>query len=280
MTRITIMNLRQRHLPVIRFSSLFVCLLLSATALADSTTKLKPNLSLAQLEQILASPDRPSADRLRDNARQPSKIMAFSRVAEDDVVLDLFAGDGWYTELYARAVGPQGKVYAQNDDVIWRFAEQGIKARTENGRLANVVRLDKIAIDNIDIPEHSVDLVFMALNYHDLFFTQMMQEGQRVILRDKPVDHRKVLAKIKSVLKDQGVVVIIDHSAKKGSGIEVANQLHRIDPELVKAHFLEAGFSLLEEAYYLRNKNDNLGLSVFDPKIRGNTDRFIFKFGK
>jgi len=244
-----------------------------------SASEIAP-LSKQALTQILQDQDRPTEDRQRDLARKPGKILAFSQVKRSDTVLDLFAGDGWYTELFSRSVGAEGRVYAQNDEVIWRFAEEGIKQRTQDNRLPNVIRLDNIAIDKIDVPLNSVDIVFMALNYHDLFFTDMIQDGKRVELRSSVVDHKSVLSKIADVLKHSGRVIIIDHFAKPGSGYEASNVLHRIDPAIVKFQFSEAGFTLLEEAHYLRNPEDDLETSVFDPAIRGKTDRFIYKFGK
>lgn len=252
----------------------FLALCVSFNASAQSV------LNAQAIQKVLTSSERPSEDVKRDAARKPEKILAFAGVKSADTVLDLFAGDGWYTELFSKAVGPAGKVYAQNDEVIWRFAQEGIKKRTLDNRLPNVTRLDNIAIAKINVPDNSVDIAFMALNYHDLFFTQMMQDGKLVKLRDNVVDHKAVLATIKRVLKDDGVVIIIDHFAHPGSGYEAANNQHRIDPDIVKFQFDEAGFKLLEEAFYLRNDKDTLDLSVFDPSIRGNTDRFIYKFGK
>lgn len=40
----------------------------------------------------------------------------------------------------------------------------------------------------------------------------------------------------------------------------------------------EAGFKLIEEAYYLTNPEDNLTMNVFEDSTRGKTDRFIYKF--
>jgi len=254
--------------------------LLSFSAFSQQSVANTTALTAQQLEKVLLHPDRPSEDAKRDSARQPAKIMQFAEVFEGAVVLDLFAGQGWYSELFSRAVGPTGKVYAQNDEVIWRFAEEGIKKRTKNDRLANVVRFDNMAIADISVPDNSVDIAFIALNYHDLFFTYTTQNGKLIKLRDEVVDHKVVLSTLKSALKDTGVAIIIDHYAHLGSGYEAANIQHRIDPNIVKYQFEEAGFSLLEEAYYLRNPEDDLSKSVFDPSIRGSTDRFIYKFGK
>ncbi|WP_340679646.1 class I SAM-dependent methyltransferase [Paraglaciecola sp.] len=237
-------------------------------------------LSQTELTTLLSAPERPAADKDRDVTRQPVSVMAFTRVSSGDNVLDLAAGGGWYTELFSRAVGPQGKVYAQNDEVIWRFAEKSMNERTLDNRLANVQRLDNIAIANMTVPPASVDIAFTALNYHDLFFTQTMQDGKQVILRNEVVDYRSALAAIKTVLKDTGILVIIDHVAKAGSGYEAANNLHRIDPNIVKFQLEDAGFKLIEEAYYLRNSADDHSKLVFDPTIRGKTDRFMYKFVK
>jgi predicted methyltransferase len=132
----------------------------------------------------------------------------------------------------------------------------------------------------MDIPDNSLDLVFTALNYHDLFFTYTLREGKRTQVREVVVDHKAALARIKTAMKEDGIFVIVDHAAKPGSGYEVANTLHRIDPNIVKYQMDEAGFKLIEEAFYLRNPDDDLGKTVFDPSVRGKTDRFIYKFIK
>lgn len=70
----------------------------------------------------------------------------------------------------------------------------------------------------------------------------MLQHGKTVKLRDEVVDFRRALAAIKAALKDKGVLVIIDHVGKAGSGYEAANNLHRIGPNIVKFQLQKAGF--------------------------------------
>ena len=53
-----------------------------------------------------------------------------------------------------------------------------------------------------------------------------------------------------------------------------------IDPEVVKADFQRAGFELVGVRNFLRNSADDHSLLVFDPAIRGKTDRFVYKFRK
>lgn len=256
-------------------------ILLSLVVLVSHTqVYATPALTQQQIQAVLAHPDRPAEDKIRDSARRPAKILQFSGIATGDHVLDLFAGAGWYTELFAKSVGETGKVYAQNDHVIWRFTKEGIIQRTKNDRLSNVIRFDNMPIIDMTIPDESLDIAFIALNYHDLFFTHTLRDGKKVQLREDIVDYKAALAKVKNALKKGGVFIIIDHSASQGSGYQDANTLHRIDPDIVKAQLEEAGFVLIEEAFYLRNPADDLSKSVFTPDIRGKTDRFIYKFTK
>lgn len=252
---------------------LLLLILLSASAQASELSEL-------QLMKILNHQERWVEDKVRDTDRRPVKIMKFSGVANGDRVLDIFAGGGWYSELYSKAVGPEGKVYAHNDKLTWRFGKKEIVNRTKANRLPNVVRLDDAAITDIILEDNSIDIAFMAINYHDLFFTHRYHESQVETLRNEVVDYKSFLTVVKTALKDDGVLIIIDHYAKPGSGYDAANNLHRIDPNIVKFQLADAGFALLEEAFYLRNPNDDLGASVFDPGIRGKTDRFVYKFGK
>jgi predicted methyltransferase len=255
--------------------------LLSCMALAGHAPVFaEQTLTRTQIQAVLAHQDRPAEDSKRDQARLPAKVLAFSEIAAGAHVLDLFAGGGWYTELFAKSVGDTGKVYAQNDQVIWRFAEKGITKRTQDNRLSNVIRLDNMPIVEMNIPDESIDIAFIALNYHDLFFTDTTQDGKKVQLRDDIVDYKSTLASIKKALKVDGIFIIIDHVAKSGSGYDIANTLHRIDPNIVKFQLEEAGFTLIEEAFYLRNTKDDLDKSVFAPDTRGRTDRFIYKFAK
>lgn len=257
----------------------FLSVFLAALMCSPVISKEAP-LSEQQISAVLTDPNRPAEDRSRDPLRLPGKILDFSDVKSGDTILDIFAGAGWYTELFSRAVGKKGRVYAQNDEVIWRFAEQGIKQRTAENRLPNVVRFDNMPIVDVSIPEETVDIVFTALNYHDLFFTDFTREGKKTILRDSIVDYKAALGHLYKKMKNDGIFIIIDHAAKEGSGYDVANNQHRINPSLVKEQMSEAGFKLVEEAFYLRNSNDSLELSVFDQDIRGRTDRFIYKFAK
>jgi hypothetical protein len=54
------------------------------------------------------------------------------------------------------------------------------------------------------IADKSLDIAFVALNYHDLFFTHTIRDGKTTKLRDKIVDYKAALATIKKALKKMG----------------------------------------------------------------------------
>ena len=81
-------------------------------------------------------------------------------------------------------------------------------------------------------------------------------------------------------MKPGGIVGVIDHVGEGSDTRELVDNLHRIDPTVVKADFERAGFVLVGESDILANPEDDHTKLVFDPSIRGKTDRFLMKFVK
>ena len=94
------------------------------------------------------------------------------------------------------------------------------------------------------------------------------------------VDRATMNRGIFNSLKSGGVFCVIDHRAQQGSGARDAQDLHRVDPEMVQREVLAAGFVLEADSDLLRNPADDHTLSVFDDSIHGRTDRFLLKFRK
>ena len=67
------------------------------------------------LQAIVEAKDRTEADRQLDASRHPGELLAFLGLRPGMRVAELSAGGGYTTELLARAVGPTGKVWAQNN---------------------------------------------------------------------------------------------------------------------------------------------------------------------
>jgi predicted methyltransferase len=114
-----------------------------------------------------------------------------------------------------------------------------------------------------------LNAVVIRQNYHDLYDKFMGPA-------DVPAFNKAVFA----ALKPGGVYVILDHAAAAGSGIDVTETLHRIDPARVKADVLAAGFKLDATSSILANQSDDHTKKVFDPSVRGHTDQFLYRFRK
>jgi len=57
-------------------------------------------------------------------------------------------------------------------------------------------------------------------------------------------------------------------------------KLHRIDPAIVRQQVEAAGFKFAGESKVLNNPADPLDIPVFDPRVRGHTSQFAYKFVK
>jgi predicted methyltransferase len=60
----------------------------------------------------------------------------------------------------------------------------------------------------------------------------------------------------------------------------VTGALHRIDPATVRQEVQAAGFRLQIASDVLSNKADDHTKAIFDPSIRGKTDKFVMRFQK
>ena len=216
---------------------------------------------------LLADPLRSDDMRKLDEGRMPAAVLAFAGVKPGQTVLDFIPGGGYYSLLLARAVGHKGMVFAanppgENDSKAWEpFA----------GKVPQLhVMVAEVA--QMQYAPRSLDLIFTNLNYHDLYWESEKYHFPRV-------DVPKVLAMWFTQVKPGGHVVIIDHAANPGGDPrDVADKLHRIDPERVKADMAAAGFIFETESSVLRRSEDDRSKLVFDPAVRGKTDRFMLKF--
>ena len=236
---------------------------------------------------LLACGDRPASDRdlydmavangarswddqRRDELRKPAEVLRFAELQPGMSAVDLLGGGGYYAELMSYIVGPSGKVILQNNTLFLRFSVDEMENRLRNNRLPNVERVDSHFSD-FQLPAGN-DLIFLGLSYHDIY-----------IKRDDPVkttNRDEFFPQIWAALKPGGRVLVIDHAAKPGTGIETTKALHRIDEEFAVADWQDAGFTLLGRLDILRNPEDDHTLRMREDAIRGKTDRFILLFEK
>ena len=90
-------------------------------------------------------------------------------------------------------------------------------------------------------------------------------------------------AAIFRALKKGGVFGIIDHSGRPGTGTSEVLSLHRIEEKVLVDEVRAAGFELVADAAFLRNKDDARDWNASPMKAaekRGTSDRFVLKFVK
>ncbi len=219
---------------------------------------------LAQAEVDLAHPHRSVADKTRDVTSKPVETLALMSIKEGMTVLDLLGGSGYFSELLSQQLGSQGKVLLHNNKAYLPYVGKDLEARLADGSLKNVVRYDR-EVDNLGLSENSLDAVFFVMGYHDMYH---VSPGWKI-------DDNDLLGQVKKALKPNGLMLVIDHSAPVGSKLSYAQEQHRIDEDFVKSSLQSMGFELVRQSDLLRNPDDKRTNSVFDPAIRGKTDRFV-----
>ncbi|HZX22273.1 MAG TPA: hypothetical protein VFF18_01945 [Woeseiaceae bacterium] len=222
--------------------------------------------------RALAAEARPAADRERDAARKPGEVLAFFGIEPGMTVLDVFSGGGYYTEIAARIVGPSGRVIAHNNQAYLDYAAEEIAARYAGGRLANVERLDGPVTD-IEPEAGSVDVALLILAYHDIYFRPDDGSWPRI-------DGPAMLRRIHEALRPGGILGVVDHAGSPDITIAEIGRLHRIDEARLVREIESAGFELVGRSDALRNPQDTRLAPMYDPEIRGRTDRLVLKFRK
>jgi predicted methyltransferase len=261
-----------------------------------------PPLSSEQIARIVNSADRTAADRTNDQRRKPEQMLGFIGIRPGIVAVDLSAAGGYTTELLARAIGPNGKVYGQsrprdpnraptppvapegNSNPATTpsaapaapasaprpspvaLAERESNLRSNGVQAAPIVALSRPFEDPVpsELADGQIDLATLMFNYHDLGHLG--------------VDRAAMNKAVFRALKSGGLYVIADHSGRPGTGISESGTLHRIEEAFLRQEVEAAGFKLMDEGNFLRNPNDPRDKNTPDPPQP--KDEFVLKFVK
>jgi predicted methyltransferase len=236
--------------------STHVAAALEATASPDATA-------------IVQSADRLEADRKLDGGRRPAELLTFLGVRPGMRLGELVAGAGYTAELLARAVAPNGVVYAENPRFILETGERSWRERLARAPARPIVRVDREIDDPFPSEVSNLDLVVINLVYHDTVWLG--------------VDRGRMNRAVFAALKPGGFYAVVDHSARPGTGLADVKTLHRIDEKAVRTEVESAGFVFVRESTFLRNPgdprdwNDSPGAAG---DRRGTSDRFALMFSR
>src|SRR6187402_1136899 len=202
-----------------------------------------------------------------------SDLIRFTGVDAGSTVIDVYPGEGQWTRIFSDAVGSEGTVYSfVPTEIVDLKADQVDRMRTiakEPGR----DNIEAVSADLVAMPDATqpADVLWLHLFYHDLHTPLMQKRGATAAEFNRAVYEQ---------LKPGGFYVIVDHAATAGAGTSDTQSMHRIDPASVREEVEAAGFVFDAESSMLANEGDSHSIKVFDPSIRGETDRFVYRFVK
>lgn len=278
-------------------------LLIGLGGCAFLTSAQPPELSSAQIEAIIASPDRSAVDRQNDLRRKPQAMLAFIGIRPGMKALDTSAAGGYTTELLARSVGSSGIVYGQSPPRNSGQSAPAPAAPEGNSHpsMAPTVMTatpppvmgprrsspDALAEREKNLQAKGADashIVAVVQKFEDPAPVDRKADYFDVVtlmfnyhdLGFQGVDRAQMNRAIFAALKPGGMYVIADHAGRAGTGISESGTLHRIEEAFLMKEVQAAGFKLLSQGDFLRNPNDPRDMNTPNPPQP--KDEFVLKF--
>ncbi len=163
----------------------------------------------------------------RDSWQKPDDVLDALELVEGDVIADIGAGGGYFSEKLAGRVGPTGHVYATD---VQPAMIKALQKRVAKRNLANVTVIHG-EFDDPTLPSASCDWVFLSSVY-------------------KEIDERPAyMRKVRDVLKKNGRVAILEYRPETGG--TGPPRRDRLPESQVIAEMEAAGFSLLRRFDFL-----------------------------
>jgi predicted methyltransferase len=269
-----------------------LALVLFATAVAHlagcAATGGTRQATAATLDRIIAGEHRSAANRARDIYRHPKETLLFFGIRPNMTVVEVWPGQGWYTEVIAPLLRDKGKYYAAtfaadpSSQYLTRVMQEYRKELAARPDLYDKVEFTTMSADGGGIaPPGTVDMVVTFRNLHNWMASDWAPQA---------------LGTIYEALKPGGVLGIVEHrgdprvpqdpQAKSG----YVNEDYAI--KLIEAQ----GFKLVAKSEINKNERDTKdyeqGVWTLPPSYRlgeqdkakyaaiGESDRFTLKFVK
>jgi predicted methyltransferase len=223
-------------------------------------------------DAAVAHPGRSAADLKRDQLDHPADILRLAGIKPGMRVADILAGDGYYSELASYVVGPQGEVLSINNEAFDGWSDGDRQTRLGGNRLPNVQH-QTLDLNDMHLTAATLDAVMLVKVYHDLYWVDAEGKWPKV-------DVSGVLDQLARALKPGGVLLLVDHSAKSGTGNTAAGSLHRIEEDFAIKDFESHGFKVVAKSDVLKRPDDARELISYKGPAVGKTDRFVVVFRK
>ena len=219
------------------------------------------------IDAILSDTNRSADHRSMDARRRAKDMVSTAGIKQHHHVLELEPGKGWFTEILLRLVGAEGRLTVQQPVMLDAFFGLEVRRRLKTASLPNVTYSDA-PFTALTTGDASIDRVLWIQGPHELWFEP--QPGASL------GDPAAVFAEIKRSLKPDGRLVVIDNLAAPGTPQSLAGNLHRSEPDILRAAIEEAGLELiLADLSWIGSDADPLTQPTYTPSIHLRTSQFL-----
>ena len=218
-----------------------------------------------------AAQQRPAAEIRRDAGRKPEAVLEYLDIRPGMKIWDHASATGYYAGIFSKAVGAEGKIYAQNSRRMWERLKDGLEPRY--AELGNVEAVPML-MREYEGPDGDLDMVFLALIYHHMHFDE--DAGNTT-----PSGASVFFDRAFQLLKPGGILAIIEHQAPDGTPREQSASWHRASLQNAIDDVTSVGFELIDTSDILANPNDPQDVHFRRLESgRDTSQRYIVRFRK
>jgi predicted methyltransferase len=243
----------------------------------------------SSLHQAISGKQRSIEHKNRDKYRHPQKTLEFFDVKNNMTVVEIWPGEGWYTEILAPYLKSHGKLYAAHfsDDAEQPYFKKNlhdfVKKLKSQPKLYNKVELTVLQPPKLMkiAPDNSADRVLTFRNVHN-----WMKSNQAA----------SVFKSMYKALKPGGILGVVEHRNSTLKQQDPKAESGYVSEDYVIALARKAGFEFLAKSEINANNKDTKdypgGVWTLPPALKlkddnrkkyqaiGESDRMTIKFIK
>jgi len=263
--------------------------ILWALMLAISFSSAQADADLTSLQRVIAGKQRSTEHKDRDQYRHPQQTLEFFDVKENMTVVEIWPGEGWYTEILAPYLKEKGKLYAAHfsaDGKVPYFKkglEKFVKKMHKQPKVYGKVELTVLQPPEFlqIAPDGSADRILTFRNVHN-----WMKNDQAAA----------VFNAMFKALKPGGMLGIVEHRNSTLKPQDTKAESGYVSEDYVIALARKAGFEFLGKSEINANSKDTKdypeGVWTLPPSLAlkdkdrkkylaiGESDRMTVKFIK
>lgn len=231
------------------FLPLYVAALHIGAAVAST-----PESTQDALQKAISGPQRTRAYMKRDSYRHPLQTLEFFGMRPDMTVVEVLPGGGWYTEILAAFLHPQGHLIEATPSISSPnlfFRKMAIKYKAKLD--ADPAVYGRVTMEAFEPPSYmglgapdSIDMIVTFRNIHDLMYANV---------------HRDVIAlrffrSAYRALRPGGILGVVAHRALANMPVTKSFKLGRLPQDYVVSLAERAGLRLAGTSEVNANPKD------------------------